>query len=667
METTNALNQPEISVIIPVYHVEQFIHACIDSVLAQTFRGYEIILVDDGATDRCPAICDAYAKAHEQIRVIHQKNGGLSAARNTGFAAAKGTYVYFLDSDDLIVPRALQTLYDIAQSKETDAVFFEACVIDESGRPIYHPGYTNFYNRTIVYEGCRPGKQLFCDMLQNGDYLPAVPLSFLRRAAVKQAFSPILHEDELFTPKLLYSIERACTCADALYVRRVRAASITTEQKNHRHFCGMATAARELMEFPLADGTLKNHATKLARSAVDIYSQISPAERKRSKAEKHRLFRALVAQRGLGAWATAAFLQLPFLHALFRALKQRVPNWAFRINATLRDRKRFTPVLRQIAATSPEHRRIFLIGSPEHGNLGDHAIAMAEREFFRDHAPNATVFDISMPFYRACRRSIGKLARKTDLIAVSGGGWLGNVWYHNEKTVFDILRRFRDNRIVIFPQTIYYQPSRKTARQKARAKRAYGAHKNLTLLLREQESLALAKTLCADARYCPDMCLYLDERAPRTREGILLCFRQDREKTLSSESIRGIEARLLEKGEFFRHTTTVLEKNISTAHSDEALGKKLEEFRKARLVITDRLHAALFGVVTGTPCIAFDNLTKKVSGVLAGCGEQNGVFFAANQARALDKIDELLQLPSNDLLVSPSFEVLIDIWRNELG
>ncbi len=319
-------NQPEISVIIPVYNVEKFIHACIDSVLAQTFRAYEIILVDDGATDQCPAICDAYAKAREQICVIHQKNGGLSAARNTGLAAAKGNYVYFLDSDDLIVPHALQTLYDIAQSKQADAVLFEACVIDEAGRPINHPDDTDYYNRSAVYEACRHGRQLFRDMLQNGDYLPAVPLIFLRRAVVKHAFVPILHEDELFTPKLLYSIERACTCKDALYVRRLRAASITTEAKNHRHFCGMATAARELMQFPLADQTLLKYAGSLAIAAYGIYAQLAKAEKKAAQGEKRLLITELIRQHTPRTMLAAAFFALPVLYPVYKSVKRALRN-----------------------------------------------------------------------------------------------------------------------------------------------------------------------------------------------------------------------------------------------------------------------------------------------------------------------------------------------------
>lgn len=89
-----------ISVIIPVYKVEKYLNQCVDSVLNQTYKNLEIILVDDGSPDRCPEICDAYARKDERVRVIHQKNGGSSAARNAGIERHTGSYVMFLDSDD---------------------------------------------------------------------------------------------------------------------------------------------------------------------------------------------------------------------------------------------------------------------------------------------------------------------------------------------------------------------------------------------------------------------------------------------------------------------------------------------------------------------------------------------------------------------------------------
>lgn len=107
---------PEISVIVPVYKAESYLSACIDSVLSQTFQNFEVILVDDGSPDRCGILCDEYAAQYDCISVIHQENRGQAAARNHAMKLAKGNWLCFVDSDDLIHPQMLELLYDAAVS-----------------------------------------------------------------------------------------------------------------------------------------------------------------------------------------------------------------------------------------------------------------------------------------------------------------------------------------------------------------------------------------------------------------------------------------------------------------------------------------------------------------------------------------------------------------------
>ena len=110
---------PEISVIVPVYKVENFIHRCVDSILCQSFHDFELILVDDGSPDSCGEICEDYAAKDSRIHVIHQKNGGLSAARNTGIdwvlANSSSHWISFVDCDDWVHPDFLKGLYSSAE------------------------------------------------------------------------------------------------------------------------------------------------------------------------------------------------------------------------------------------------------------------------------------------------------------------------------------------------------------------------------------------------------------------------------------------------------------------------------------------------------------------------------------------------------------------------
>lgn len=111
---------PKISVIVPVYNVEQYLAACVQSVLAQTYRDFELILVDDGSPDRCGALCDGYALQDGRVRVVHKKNGGLSSARNAGLDVMQGQYVTFVDSDDVVHPQYLEILLSLLQKEDAD-------------------------------------------------------------------------------------------------------------------------------------------------------------------------------------------------------------------------------------------------------------------------------------------------------------------------------------------------------------------------------------------------------------------------------------------------------------------------------------------------------------------------------------------------------------------
>ena len=119
----------QVSIIVPVYQVETYLRQCIDSILAQTFTDFELILVDDGSKDKSGEICEEYAGKDGRVRVIHKENGGLSDARNAGLEQAAGEYFMFVDSDDYIAPTMIERLYNSIQSESADIAACNFCYV----------------------------------------------------------------------------------------------------------------------------------------------------------------------------------------------------------------------------------------------------------------------------------------------------------------------------------------------------------------------------------------------------------------------------------------------------------------------------------------------------------------------------------------------------------
>ena len=132
------MKKPFVSVIVPVYNVEKYISACVRSLIDQTYPNFEVILVDDGSTDGCPAICDDFAAKYDNISVIHQENRGLAGARNTGIRAACGDYIGFVDADDLIGPQMYEKLYSTAETLSCELVTCGCRSFADDGRQGRH-------------------------------------------------------------------------------------------------------------------------------------------------------------------------------------------------------------------------------------------------------------------------------------------------------------------------------------------------------------------------------------------------------------------------------------------------------------------------------------------------------------------------------------------------
>jgi len=221
---------PQISVIVPVYNVEKYLHACLDSILAQTFTDFELILIDDGSPDSSGKICDEYAEKDNRIRVFHQENQGQAAARNFGVAQAKADWIHFVDSDDIIHPQMLEVLLEPLKNSSTK---ISACSVYESERiteTFFQQVNSSHSYRTIdedsltdLYENTKYKYWIACAKLIRKDLIIKFPFPTGR-----------IYEDNSVAFKWIANCETIAETELALYFYRVNPEGTTKIQFNAR-------------------------------------------------------------------------------------------------------------------------------------------------------------------------------------------------------------------------------------------------------------------------------------------------------------------------------------------------------------------------------------------------------------------------------------------------
>lgn len=218
---------PQISVIVPVYKVETYLPACVESILAQSFRDFELILVDDGSPDNCGAMCDAYAREDPRIRVIHQKNGGLSAARNSGMEIARGDYMTFIDSDDLVATEYLAALLRAAETGDAAISVCRYRKFSDKAAPELIQSASGIDGKL------HSGREAVIALYEGRAEVPVNACAKLfQRALMADLRFPEgrIHEDQAVVPLACYRAERVAELPAELYFYRDRSESITTER-----------------------------------------------------------------------------------------------------------------------------------------------------------------------------------------------------------------------------------------------------------------------------------------------------------------------------------------------------------------------------------------------------------------------------------------------------
>lgn len=220
---------PVVTVIMPVYNTQDYLEESIRSVLDQDCADIELICIDDGSTDSCPEILERISGEDRRVRVLHQENAGQGTARNRALGVARGTYVYCLDSDDLVAKGSLGKMVAMMEAEELDYLGFDGEVFsDEPSIECDESAYI----RSTEYAQVRSGRELFWPLQQNGD-LSLSPCIFMAKRSMLDAcgvrfVEDRVHEDDLYSFMALLGAERARTVHETMLLRRYRANSTMT-------------------------------------------------------------------------------------------------------------------------------------------------------------------------------------------------------------------------------------------------------------------------------------------------------------------------------------------------------------------------------------------------------------------------------------------------------
>lgn len=288
--------------------------------------------------------------------------------------------------------------------------------------------------------------------------------------------------------------------------------------------------------------------------------------------------------------------------------------------------------------------KIFILGVAEHGNFGDFAISEAQHQFIDDHF-NVKVIEfteenMSNPLIF---KLIEQMLNANDIIFCQGGGNHGNIYKFHEGYRREVIKRFTNNRIVIFPQTYYFSDDEDGKREAAISKEIYNSHPDLIFALRDSVSYSLAKETYTKPTviYCPDMVLYLMNNYKKFEPdgSLMVILRSGLESFFSTEEKKRVVEKLKEKYvvKTSNHSTDM---PITISNRASLIKNQVELYSKSNVVITDKLHGAIFSILTGTPCVMLKTFNHKLQEVAKVFTPYDGYYLCTEAEQILECVDK---------------------------
>lgn len=655
----------EISVIVPVYKVEPYLCRCVNSLICQSFHNFDLILVDDGSPDRCGEICDEFVLKDDRIHVIHQKNRGLSAARNAGIIwslkNSDSQWISFVDSDDWVHPLYLELLlkavtdtgYDVAIGGYFRTYGDAFPNFDETKKKPIPRRVDDYYKKSIVNATVSWGK------LCRKTYYESIRFPEGK-----------IHEDEYTTYRILFQQEYVAVVELPLYAYYQNPKGIMMREWSPKRLDALQAFEEQVAYFisinrldiarfafrRLVDNILSNQ-----QRLEDTISLTMPAKKKYQACLNKQLRRVLIRQRSYKLFPfnesednkqvyIAAFPAIGAMRKQWQIVKPILKSFppVHILGKAVRYSQKEVPEIQKELdyIRSILFKKALLLQSPLYANLGDHAIAISELQVLRE----LNIPCLDYPWKKDVEKICARFTPKKCLILQQGGGNLGQLWMREENRFRFTLSLFKDHNIIVFPQTIYFDMETEEGRACfEESRKIYQSHQNLTIFVREQFSYDFMREYMPEVniQLVPDMAMLLyppQKRKNQERQGILLCLRNDKEKTISAEMRERLNKVLNASGEKITITDTVFSGDVDICQREQLLNDKLSEFLTSSLVITDRLHGMIFSAITETPCVVFSSLSPKIRGCYEWIKDLDYIRLVDNIEEVAETIEELKEV-----------------------
>lgn len=297
-------------------------------------------------------------------------------------------------------------------------------------------------------------------------------------------------------------------------------------------------------------------------------------------------------------------------------------------------------------------KSFILFNSPDYPNLGDHAIALAEKNFCLEYFEEYDFIEISCDQYAKENLRINPAIREDDVLLISGGGNTGDCYLRIQDMITHIVQTYQDNKIIIAPQSMYFEGGDFSDMEMARIKVIYEKHSKLLIMAREEKTYHLYNTLFDKAVQklkAPDMAFLLKYKSEsgEKRKGALICLRNDKESAEMIEIKKVVKALIhfeIDVSEY----STISSAEVFLNNRKEKIYEALDIIANAQIVVTDRLHCMIFCIITNTPCVVFDNATGKIFSMLEYLPTFNSVVLCRTEGELEDAILKAMKMQLNN-------------------